>query len=229
MLPSHLLSFLLALFNSHKGIDFERARWLMLNQQIKARGIKDKKVLHAMGKVSRERFLPPSLIHSAYNDHPLPIGEGQTISQPYIVAFMTEALSLHGQERVLEIGTGSGYQAAILAEIAAEVFTVEIIAKLSERAQDVLSQLGYENIHFKVGDGYLGWPDNSPYDRIIVTCATSTIPPPLVEQLAEGGRMVIPIGNYFQTLRLLVKKKGRIREKDLMPVIFVPMTGPHQP
>ena len=227
-LSIHLLSSLFALFNYRREVSLERARRLMLTQQIKNRGIKEKVVLQAMGNVPRERFLPPSLVHSAYDDRPLPIGEGQTISQPYIVAFMTEALSLKGGEKVLEIGTGSGYQAAILAEIAAEVFTVEIIEGLSRRAQETLGQLGYSNIHFRIGDGYLGWPEQSAFDRVMVTCATLGVPPPLLEQLAEGGRMVIPVGAYFQTLRLLVKKGGKTKERDLIPVIFVPMTGPHQ-
>jgi len=200
----------------------------MLDQQIKLRGIRDEKVLKAMDRVPREHFLPPALLPSAYADRPLPIGEGQTISQPYIVAFMTQALSLQGQEKVLEIGTGSGYQTAILAEIAAEVFTVEIREGLSARAQRTLSQLGYHNVNFRVGDGYLGWPVYSPFDRVIVTCAAPQVPAPLGEQLAEGGRMVIPIGEYFQTLRLLTKREGELKGKDLMSVIFVPMTGPHQ-
>jgi len=227
-LPIHLLSSLFVLFSHRRELSFERARKLMLDQQIRSRGIKDRGVLRAMGKVPRELFLPPPLTPSAYDDRPLPIGEGQTISQPYIVALMTQALSLQGQERVLEIGTGSGYQAAVLAETAAEIFTVEIIGNLSRRAQEVLDQLGYGNIHFRIGDGYRGWPDHSPFDRVMVTCATSSVPLPLVEQLAEGGRMVIPIGDYFQTLRLLVKRGGKVRERDLMSVIFVPMTGPHQ-
>ncbi len=227
-MPIHLLSFLFAFFGHHRELSLERARRLMLDQQIKSRGIKDKKVLQAMGKVPREHFLPAALLPSTYDDQPLPIGEGQTISQPYIVAFMTQALSLQGQERVLEIGTGSGYQTAILAEIAAEVFTVEIIEDLSSRAQRILSQLGYHNINFRVGDGYLGWSAHSPFDRVIVTCATPRTPSPLVEQLEEGGRMIIPIGEYFQTLRLLIKRGGKLRGKDLMSVIFVPMTRPHQ-
>jgi len=203
--------------------DFKGLREEMVRAQIEARGIKDKRVLEAMLKVERHRFVPLVLQDLAYEDEPLPIGEGQTISQPYIVALMTELLQLKGNEKVLEIGTGSGYQAAILGELAREVYTIEILPTLAEQAEELLSDLGYENIKVKCGDGYLGWPEFSPFDAIIVTCAPEEVPQSLVEQLAEGGRMVIPVGETYQELKLLVKLKGKIEEKNIIPVRFVPM------
>ena len=162
---------------------------------------------------------------SAYSDQPLPIGEGQTISQPYIVALMTELLELKGNEKVLEIGTGSGYQAAVLAELAKEVYTIEIIDPLTSTARNRLLELGYQNIKVKVGDGYLGWPEAAPFDAIIITCAPDHVPEPLVEQLKEGGRMVLPVGAYAQELKKIVKRSGKIETTDIIPVVFVPMTG----
>jgi len=201
------------------------SRLSMVEKQIRRRGVKDQRVLEAMRKVPRHKFVPEHLQNQAYQDEPLPIGEGQTISQPYIVAYMTEQLKLSGNERILEIGTGSGYQTAILAELCDSVFTIEIIPSLSQRARKVVQQLGYENVQFKVGDGYRGWPEKAPFDAIMVTAAPDHIPQPLIEQLKIGGRMIIPVGDFFQEL-ILVKKieKGILKEKKL-PVRFVPMQG----
>lgn len=205
---------------------YRLARERMVETQIKARGIKDERVLKAMLKVPRHLFVDEALRDQAYGDFPLPIGEGQTISQPYIVALMTEALELKGNERVLEIGTGSGYQTAILAELALWVYTIERFQALLERAKKVLKELGYKNISFKLDDGTLGWKEAAPFDAIIVTAASPDIPPPLVEQLAEGGRMVIPIGDEFsQTLIKGVKKGGKLHTKALEPVRFVKLVG----
>lgn len=200
-------------------------RQKMVETQIKARGVKDPRVLSALLKVERERFVPEEYTNSAYADQPLPIGEGQTISQPYIVALMTELLELTGNEKVLEIGTGSGYQAAILAELAKEVYTVEIVESLASTAKKRLSELGYQNIHVKAGDGYLGWPEAAPFDAIMITAAPDHIPKPLIEQLKEGGRMVAPVGTYSQELKRIVKRSGKIETTDIISVIFVPMTG----
>ena len=205
--------------------DFKAMRERMVETQIKARGVKDPRVLYAMLKVERHLFVPKDLQTSAYADQPLPIGEGQTISQPYIVALMTEFLELKGGEKVLEIGTGSGYQAAVLAELVKEVYTIEIIETLANSAKKLLLQLGYQTIMVKAGDGYLGWPEVAPFDAIIVTAAPDHIPKPLIEQLKEGGRMVVPVGTYSQELKKIVKHGGKIEEKDILPVIFVPMTG----
>ena len=205
--------------------DFKTMRERMVETQIKARGVKDPRVLSAMLKVERHLFVPKEYQSSAYSDQPLPIGEGQTISQPYIVALMTELLDLKGEEKVLEIGTGSGYQAAILAELAKEVYTIEIIETLANSAKNILTNLGYQNIHVKAGDGYLGWPETAPFDAIIVTCAPDHIPKPLLEQLKEGGRLVVPVGAYSQELKKIVKRSGKIETEDVIPVIFVPMTG----
>ncbi len=205
--------------------DFKNMREKMVERQIVARGVKDPRVLSAMLKVERHLFVPKELQSSAYLDQPLPIGEGQTISQPYIVALMTELLELKGGEKVLEIGTGSGYQAAILAELAKDVYTIEIIESLAASAKKLLLQLGYQNITVKAGDGYLGWPEVAPFDAIIVTAAPDHIPKPLIEQLKEGGRMVIPVGTYSQELKKIVKRAGKIEETNVIPVIFVPMTG----
>ena len=203
--------------------DFSRQREEMIKFQIEARGIKDKKVLAAMKKVKRHLFVPPGLRNFAYYDQPLPIGQGQTISQPYVVALMTELLLLKGDEKVLEIGTGSGYQAAILAEIAGEVYTIEILPVLAQSSERLLDQLGYKNIKVKCGDGYQGWPEQAPFDAIIVTCAPPNIPQALIDQLADGGRLVIPLGEEVQELKVLVKKKGKIEIEDIIPVRFVPM------
>jgi protein-L-isoaspartate(D-aspartate) O-methyltransferase len=205
--------------------DFKPMRERMVETQIKTRGVKDDRVLAAMLKVERHLFVPKELQTSAYSDQPLPIGEGQTISQPYIVALMTELLDLKGDEKVLEVGTGSGYQAAILAELAKEVYTIEIVEKLASSSEKILLELGYKNIKVKAGDGYLGWPEAAPFDAIIVTCAPDHIPKPLLDQLKEGGRMVVPVGAYTQELKKIVKRSGKIETNDVIPVIFVPMTG----
>lgn len=209
--------------NSVWSQDFESLRDRMVKFQIEERGVRDQRVLRAMRRIERHRFVPLELQNLAYEDMPLPIGEGQTISQPYIVALMTELLELKGHEKVLEIGTGSGYQAAILAELAGQVYSIEILASLAERAQELLSELGYKNIKIKRADGFLGWPKHAPFDAIIVTCATKEIPQPLIEQLAEGARMVIPQGDAYQELKLLVKVDGKIKEQRIIPVRFVPM------
>lgn len=211
----------------HEERDVYRiARERMVETQIRARGIRDHKVLQAMLKVLRHLFVDEALQDQAYGDFPLPIGEGQTISQPYIVALMTEALELTGNERVLEIGTGSGYQTAILAEIALWVYTIERYHRLLEKAKRVLLKLGYKNISFKVGDGTLGWPEASPFDAIIVTAAAPQIPQPLIDQLIEGGRIVIPVGDEFsQILVKGIKKGNSLSLKELEPVRFVKLVG----
>jgi len=202
-------------------------RLKMVETQIVSRGIKDERVIAAMKKVPRHLFVPAEMIDYAYNDEPVPIGEGQTISQPYIVAYMTEALHLQPEDRVLEIGTGSGYQTAILAEIVKEVYTVEIIASLSLRAQEVLGKLGYRNIYFKIGDGTYGWEENSPYEAIMVTAAPARIPQQLEKQLKPGGRLVIPVGSTFQDLYLVTREKEGFKRKKLLPVRFVPLITTH--
>jgi protein-L-isoaspartate(D-aspartate) O-methyltransferase len=205
-------------------IDFGAQRDRMVEQQLKLRGIKDERVLAAMGKVPREQFVSVDARASAYQDAPLPIGYGQTISQPYIVAFMTEQLRPKQTDRVLEIGSGSGYQAAILAELVADVYTVEIVEPLAKTAEGTLQRLGYKNVHIKVGDGYNGWPDEAPFDAIAVTCAPEKVPQPLVDQLKDGGRMIIPVGEQFaQQLYLFEKKNGQLKESATLPVRFVPM------
>ena len=203
---------------------FEKQRARMVDEQIEARGISDEKVLKAMRKVPRHLFVPEAYRNRAYGDSPLPIGEGQTISQPYIVAFMSEQLSLKRDEKVLEIGTGSGYQAAILGELCDSVFTIEIFESLGNKAKKTLDELGYDNVMVKIGDGYKGWEEHAPFDAIIVTCSPSHVPQPLQEQLAEGGRMIIPVGERFaQKLVLLRKKDGKISKESVLPVRFVPM------
>jgi protein-L-isoaspartate(D-aspartate) O-methyltransferase len=201
------------------------ARERMVRQQIEARGVRDPLTLAAMRKVPRHELVPAEVRAVAHGDHPLPIGLGQTISQPYIVAFMTEALGLRGGEKVLEIGTGSGYQAAVLAEIAAQVYTIEIVAPLAERARADLARLGYANVHVRAGDGYLGWPEAAPFDAIIVTAAAPKIPEPLKAQLKDGGRLVIPVGEEYQSLVVLTRTGTRFAEQTVLPVRFVPMTG----
>jgi protein-L-isoaspartate(D-aspartate) O-methyltransferase len=204
------------------------AREKMVETQISARGITDEKVLYAMRKVPRHEFIPPQYrkIYDPYGDHPVPIGYNQTISQPYVVALMTQLLSLKEDDKVLEIGTGSGYQAAILAEIVKEVYTIEIIPELARRAQKTLSRLGYNNVKVKIGDGYYGWQEYAPFDAIIVTCAPDHIPKPLIKQLRDGGRMVIPVSDYIYQMLYLVKKEGGvIRRETVIPVLFVPMKG----
>lgn len=196
----------------------------MVEKQIELRDVTHPATLAAMRKVPRHLFVPAEFRREAYNDHPLPIGHDQTISQPYIVACMTEQIAPTRETRVLEIGTGSGYQAAVLAEICAEVFTIEIIPELATQAATVLRQLGYKNVHTRTGDGWKGWPEAAPFDAIIVTAAPETIPPPLLEQLKEGGRMIIPVGPQAggQNLMLVTKEGGKIRTRPLDPVRFVP-------
>ena len=205
---------------------YARARARMVDEQLRARRITDTRVLEAMGRVPRERFVPLLQRGGAYNDHPLSIGYGQTISQPYIVAWMTEALQVSRGSRVLEIGTGSGYQAAVLAELVREVYTIEIVEPLAERARATLSSLGYQNVHVRAGNGYLGWPEHAPFDRVMVTAAPDEVPPALIEQLAVGGLMAIPVGGAaFQELRILRKTDKGIETLETLPVSFVPMTG----
>jgi len=208
--------------------DFAEARSRMVKYQIEARGISDKDVLRAMSGVPRHLFVDSNLSSEAYRDMPLPIGRGQTISQPYIVALMTESLDLEKADRVLEIGTGSGYQAAVLAEIVDSVFTIEIIEELGVKARERLRDLGYGNIEVRIGDGYRGWPEKAPFDAIIVTCAPDDIPDPLIKQLADGGRMIIPVGESYQQLILVRKEDDSLDKKSIAPVRFVPMTGESQ-
>ena len=206
------------------AFDLAAQRQRMVTEQLKARGISDERVLNAMNKVPREEFVPPDSRAGSYEDGPLPIGYGQTISQPYIVAFMTEQLRLKPSDRVLEIGTGSGYQAAILAELMSQVYSIEIVEPLAKNAEATLQRLGYENVHVKTGDGYKGWPEAAPFDAIIVTCAPDKVPQPLVDQLKDDGRMVIPVGDRFaQELYLLEKKNGQLKQSATLPVRFVPM------
>jgi protein-L-isoaspartate(D-aspartate) O-methyltransferase len=197
----------------------------MVATQIAARGVRDPLTLAALRKVPRHRFVPPGSVGQAYEDYPLPIGHGQTISQPYIVGFMTEALGLRGGETVLEVGTGSGYQAAVLAEIAGRVFTIEIVAPLAESAAATLRSLGYLNVEVRAGDGYAGWPEAAPFDAIMVTAAAPRIPEPLKQQLKDGGRLVLPLGEDWQELVVVTRRGGRFEEKRVLPVRFVPMTG----
>jgi protein-L-isoaspartate(D-aspartate) O-methyltransferase len=201
----------------------------MVERQIRRRGVTDEDVLHAMERVPRHEFVPEKYQAQAYADHPLPIGYGQTISQPYIVALMTELLELETTDRVLEIGTGSGYQAAILAEIVAEVYTVEIVEPLAIEAKQRLEQLGYTNVHTLHADGYHGWEEHAPYDAIIVTAAPAHIPQPLVRQLKDGARLVVPVGppGGYQTLWQITKEGDKIKERDVTGVLFVPLTGDH--
>ncbi|MBE0427531.1 MAG: protein-L-isoaspartate(D-aspartate) O-methyltransferase [Nitrospirae bacterium] len=203
-------------------------RKAMIENDIKGRGIKDKRVLDTMAKLPRHLFVDEHLRDRAYADHPLPIGEGQTISQPYVVALMTEALKLKPSDRVLEIGTGSGYQAAVLAEIVKEVYTIEIRKSLADKADIRLRELGYTNVKVKHADGYYGWKEYSPFDAIMITAAANHIPPPLIKQLKEGGRLILPLGStvYYQTLTLVAKKKdGSLHVEQMGPVAFVPMIG----
>ncbi|MBX2964198.1 MAG: protein-L-isoaspartate(D-aspartate) O-methyltransferase [Cyclobacteriaceae bacterium] len=219
-----LVSLFTAQTSTASAQDFNALRNKMVTEQLRNRGIKSVAVLDAMTKVERHKFVPEALIKEAYNDYPLPIGEGQTISQPYIVAFMTEALNLMPTDKVLEIGTGSGYQAAILGELVQEVFTIEIVEVLGLQATKVLTELGYENIHVRIGDGYEGWPEAAPFETIIVTCSPRKIPQPLQDQLAEGGRMIIPVGeSHTQELVLITKEKGKLKRQSKLPVRFVPM------
>ena len=202
---------------------FEEEKKLMLENQIKARGVTNEKVLNAIKKIPRHKFVPQEHIKYAYADSPLPIGHGQTISQPYIVALMTELLEPDKTKKVLEIGTGCGYQTAICAETFKEVYTVEIIPELAEMAKKNLTELGYQNIKIKTGDGHEGWEEYAPYDAIIVTAAPEEIPQKLTEQLKNNGKMVIPVGKIFQDLALIEKQNGKIKKTNIIPVRFVPM------
>jgi protein-L-isoaspartate(D-aspartate) O-methyltransferase len=204
---------------------FALARETMVAQQIAARGVREPATLAALRKVKRHLFVPEALRTQAYDDYPLPIGHGQTISQPYIVAFMTEAAGLKGGETVLEVGTGSGYQAAVLGEIAARVYTIEIVAPLAEASAVLLKRLGYANVSVRAGDGYLGWPEASPFDAILVTAAAPRIPEPLKRQLRDGGRLVLPVGDDWQELVVVTRRGERFEEKRVLAVRFVPMTG----
>jgi protein-L-isoaspartate(D-aspartate) O-methyltransferase len=202
------------------------ARTRMVETQIAARGVRDPRVLAAMRHVPRHLFVAPAERARAYEDQPVPIGDNQTISQPYIVALMTELLELPPKSRVLEIGTGSGYQSAVLGELASEVYSIEILPELARSAGEKLKELGYANVIVREGDGYHGWVEHAPFDGIIVTAAPERIPQPLLEQLSPGGRMVIPVGGFFQELKVFTKDRdGRVTEKDIIPVRFVPMTG----
>lgn len=204
----------------------ETKRMKMVKTQIEARGVKDAEVLRAMRKIPRHEFVASGFINDAYNDTPLPIAAGQTISQPYIVAYMTEKLDLKKTDRVLEIGTGSGYQAAVLAEIVDTVYTIEIIEELANGAGKILRKLGYSNVKVRHGDGYQGWPESAPFDAVIITAAPPKLPKPLLDQLAEGGRLISPVGDYYQEL-VLIENTGQsgFRKQTLIPVRFVPMTG----
>ena len=211
-----------------KPIDYRLAREKMVKNQLAPRGIKDPRVLEVMGKVHRDRFVEEALVGEAYNDHPLPIGHRQTISQPYIVALMTEALELKGEENTLEIGTGSGYQTAILAELSEKVYTIERVRPLLVKARNMLAELGYSNIMFKAFDGTLGWKEYEPYDAIMVTAGAPKIPQPLLDQLAEDGRLVIPVGNKFsQELIKVTRKKGNYVQENLGGCRFVDLVGVH--
>jgi protein-L-isoaspartate(D-aspartate) O-methyltransferase len=210
-----------------ESVETRQARERMVREQIKARGISQPRVLEAMQSVPRHRFVPEDLVDSAYKDNPMPIGEGQTISQPYIVALMTEVLNLTPADRVLEIGTGSGYQAAVLSALAAEVYTIEIKQKLYQSANNILNKLNYKNTNCRHGDGYFGWPEAAPFDAIMITAAVDHIPPPLVSQLKEGGRLVLPLGSPFgyQNLVLVTKQAKDVSVRQIIGVLFVPMTG----
>ncbi|MFA4838968.1 MAG: protein-L-isoaspartate(D-aspartate) O-methyltransferase [Candidatus Neomarinimicrobiota bacterium] len=232
--PPFMLLILLVLFlqscppTKTNAEDFASKRNAMVANQLIRRGISDPAVIRAMKKVERHQFVPEKYRIEAYEDYPLPIGFDQTISQPYIVALMTETLGLKGNEKILEIGTGSGYQAAILAEICHSVFTVEILDELGENADMTLKRLGYKNVRVKIGDGYQGWEEHAPYDAIIVTCAPTHIPPELIRQLKENGKMIIPVGeSRKQELILLVKTRNGLNAKSVIPVRFVPMTRPN--
>ncbi|MFZ3047792.1 MAG: protein-L-isoaspartate(D-aspartate) O-methyltransferase [Desulfatirhabdiaceae bacterium] len=222
--PLIFTAFLLVWPSAWADDAYRSQRAAMVQTQIVARGIKDEATIQAMRTVLRHLFVAPAMIDSAYHDQPLPIGYGQTISQPYIVAYMTELVRPKAADRVLEIGAGSGYQAAVLAEIVNQVYTIEIIPELGNATRDRLQKLGYRNIQMRMADGYDGWPDQAPFDAIVVTAASEYIPPPLIRQLKDGGRMVIPIGSPFlvQTLMLVEKEKGNVKTTSLVPVRFVP-------
>lgn len=203
----------------------ETARHTMVREQIAARGVRDERVLAAMRAVPRHRFMPEDVRQYAYDDGPLPIGYDQTISQPYIVALMTELARVGPDAKVLEVGTGSGYQAAVLARIVNEVYTIEIVGPLAERSRATLAELGFGNVHVRHGDGYAGWPEEAPFDAILVTAAPPTIPEPLIRQLKQGGRMVVPVGEGVQDLRVVERSGDGVIQRSVIPVRFVPMTG----
>jgi protein-L-isoaspartate(D-aspartate) O-methyltransferase len=210
--------------NPQASEEYTKKREQMVKWQIEARGVNDTRVLDAMRKVERHLFVPAELADYASADQPLPVGYNQTISQPYIVAYMTEALKLDPRSKVLEIGTGSGYQAAVLGELCDSVFTIEIVNELGTKAKSLLKKLGYDNVFVKIGDGYKGWSEYAPFDAIIVTCAPTHVPEPLTDQLVEGGKMIIPVGETnYQQLILMIKKKGRLIQQAVLPVRFVPM------
>jgi protein-L-isoaspartate(D-aspartate) O-methyltransferase len=209
-------------------MNYEALREMMVESQLIPRGIRDERVLDAMRRIPRHLFVEDVIRHSAYDDMALPIGEGQTISQPYMVAIMTELLQLRGTEKVLEIGTGSGYQAAILAELAKEVYTIERIPVLTQRAKETLLSLGYENIHLETSDGTLGWPEGAPFDRILITAASPNIPEPLMQQLAVNGILLLPLGSrYSQQLLKISKTDQGVTEEYHTPCVFVPLIGEH--
>jgi protein-L-isoaspartate(D-aspartate) O-methyltransferase len=205
--------------------EWEEMRRRMVAEQLRARDIRDERVLKALLTVPRHLFVPEGERRAAYGDYPLAIGHGQTISQPYIVAFMTQALDVKPEHKVLEIGTGSGYQAAVLGELAGHVYTIEIVAPLAESAERTLQQLGYKNVHVRAGNGYAGWPEEAPFDRVMVTAAPAEVPPALVEQLKIGGIMAIPVGSIDQELRIMRRTEGGMELLQTLPVRFVPMTG----
>ncbi|GAB4547066.1 MAG: protein-L-isoaspartate(D-aspartate) O-methyltransferase [Anaerolineae bacterium] len=212
----------------HNKTDFEEARLRMVERQLAGRGITDERVLQAMREVPRHRFVPEDLWDMAYRDTPLPIGYGQTISQPYIVAYMTQMLRLSPDSRVLEVGTGSGYQVAILSRLAKQVYTIERVEELARRAEQIIRELGYHNVMFRVGDGGYGWPEFAPFDAIIVTAAAPEVPPPLISQLAEGASLIAPIGPAgYQELVRLTKQGETTQVEHLVPVAFVPLVGEH--
>lgn len=219
-----VLVFVAGAYLSGISQDYSVLRSAMVDKQLKARGIKSEAVLTAMRKVERHRFVPKNISARAYDDSALPIGEGQTISQPFIVAFMTEVLNVKPTDRILEIGTGSGYQAAILAELCKEVYTIELEPVLGKRADSLLKRLNYSNVFVRIGDGYQGWQEAAPFDAIIVTCSPSHVPKPLEDQLKEGGRMIIPVGeSSVQELVLVTKENGQLKRQHRLPVLFVPM------
>ncbi|PVY36645.1 protein-L-isoaspartate(D-aspartate) O-methyltransferase [Pontibacter virosus] len=226
MMPVYILLSLLLSTIPVQEDAYKAQREQMVERQIKGRGVSDKAVLNAMRSVQRHLFVPPAIASKAYQDGALPIGYKQTISQPYMVAYMTQVIEPKPNMKVMEIGTGSGYQAAILAEIVKEVYTIEIIPEHGKMAAARLKKLGYDNVEVKIGDGYAGWEEHAPFDAIVVTAGAESVPPPLFEQLKEGGRMVIPVGpvHRTQTLKLIEKKRGKAITRNLMPVVFVPFT-----
>ncbi len=221
-----LLGFLPAMPAMGQPDGFDGARRRMVEEQVHARGVDDPRVLHAMEQVPRHLFVPEEVRGEAYDDHALPIGSGQTISQPYLVGLMTELLGVKPGDRILEIGTGSGYQAAVLSRVASEVYTIEIVRPLGEQAERTLARLGYSNVHTRIGDGYQGWKEAAPFNGIVVTAAPPEVPQPLLDQLAVGGSLVVPVGDSWQDLKVYTKQKdGSFHQRKVLPVRFVPMTG----